>query len=206
MKQNSKKIISIAIIALIIIAGIVVVNVSGFYKELRYQQGQSIDIYVEQKIDEAKIKGIADEVLGMHNIVQTIEIYKDMVTIKATSISEEQKITIINKLKENYQFEQTAENTTINTVPSTRFRDMFKEYVAPFVISIVLVSIYMMIRYYKKGMLKVLAKTLAYPAVAVLLLLSWMAIVRIPVGRITPVAVLLIYVASIWYTMKEIEK
>ena len=206
MKQNSKKIISIAIIALIIIAGIVVVNVSGFYKELRYQQSQSIDIYLKQKVDEAKIKSIADEVLGMHNMVQTVEIYKDMVTIKSTSISEEQKNTIISKLKENYEFEQTAENTTINTVPATRFRDMFKEYVLPFVISIVLVSIYMMIRYYKKGMLKVFVKTLAYPTIAELLLLSWMAIVRIPVGRITPVIVLLIYVASIWFTMKEIEK
>ena len=129
-----------------------------------------------------------------------------MVTIKALSISEEQKNTIVSKLKENYEFEQTAENTTINTVPATRFRDMFKEYVLPFVISIVLVSIYMMIRYYKKGMLKVFVKTLAYPTVAELLLLSWIAIVRIPVGRITPVIVLLIYVASIWFTMKEIEK
>ena len=151
MEQNSKKIISIAIIALIIIAGIVVVNVWGFYKELRYEQGQAIDVYVEQKVDETKIKSIADEVLGMHNMVQTVEIYKDMVTIKALSISEEQKNTIVSKLKENYEFEQTAENTTINTVPATRFRDMFKEYVLPFVISIVLVSVYMMIRYYKKG-------------------------------------------------------
>ena len=79
MKQNSKKIISIAIIALIIIAGIVVVNVWGFYKELRYEQGQAIDVYVEQKVDETKIKSIADEVLGMHNMVQTVEIYKLMI-------------------------------------------------------------------------------------------------------------------------------
>ena len=206
MKQNSKKIISIAIIALIIIAGIVVVNVSGFYKELRYQQGQSVEIYVGQKVDEAKIKSIADEVLGMHNMVQTVEIYKDMVIIKATSISEEQKNEIVSKVKESYEFEQTAENTKIKTVPATRFRDMFKEYVAPFVISIVLVSIYMMIRYYKKGILKVLIKTLTYPTIVELLLLSWMAIVRIPVGRFIPAFVLLIYVASIWLTMKEIEK
>ena len=91
-------------------------------------------------------------------------------------------------------------------MPATRFIDIYKQYIVPFAISIVLVSLYMMIRYYKKGMLKVLAKTLTIPTVAELLLLSWIAIVRIPVGRFTPVLVLLIYVASIWLTMKEIEK
>jgi len=206
MKQNNKKIIAIAVIALVILAGIVVVGIYGFNKELRFSQSQRIDIYVEQQVDEEKVKNIADEVLGMHNMVQTVEIYKDMVTIRAISISEEQRNTIVNKIKENYEFEQTAEKTDINTVPATRLRDMYKPYVVPFATSIALVSVYMIIRYYKKGILKVLTKTLLIPAVAELLLLSWMAIVRIPIGRFTPVLVLLMYVASIWYTMKEIEK
>lgn len=206
MKQKNKKIIAIAIIGLIILAGIVVVSVYGFHKELRFAESKRIDIYVEQQVDKEKAKEIATEVLGMHNIVQTVEIYQDMVTIRALSISEEQKNTIVNKLKENYEFEQTAETTDINTVPATRLRDMFKPYVVPFAISIALVAIYMMIVYYKKGILKVLINTLAIPVVAELILLSWMAIVRIPIGRFTPVLVLLIYVASIWYAMKEIEK
>ena len=206
MEQKNKKIISIAIIALIIIAGIVVVSLWGFNKELKFAQGQRIDILVEQKVDEEKVKNLVDGVLGMHNIVQTVEIYEEMVTIRATSISEEQKNTIVNIMKENYEFEQTAEKTDIITVPATRFRDMYKQYVVPFIISIILVAIYMVIRYYKKGILKVLLKTLFIPAVAELLLLSWMAIVRIQIGRFTPVFVLLVYVASIWYTMKEIEK
>jgi len=206
MNQKNNKIIIGAIIALIIFAGIAAVASWGFYKELRFEQGQRIDILVEQKVDREKIKSIAEEVLGMHNMVQTVEIYQEMVTIKAKTITEEQRNTIVNKIKENYEFEQTAEKTDIITVPTTRFRDMYKQYVVPFAISIVLVSVYMMIRYYKKGMLKVALKTVLIPTVAELILLSWMAIVRIPVGRFTPVLVLLIYVASIWYTMKEIEK
>ena len=91
-------------------------------------------------------------------------------------------------------------------MPAARFRDMYKQYVIPFVISIIAVSIYMMIRYHKKGMLKVLAKTIYVPVVAELILLSWMAIVRIPIGRYTPSLILLVYVASIWYTMRKIEK
>ena len=206
MKQRNKIIIASAVIALIILAGIVVVNIWGFNKELKFVQGQRIDIYIEQQVDKDKIKPIVEEVLGMHNMVQTVEVYEDMVTIRAKTISEEQRNTIVNKVKEIYQFEQTAENTDINTVPETRIRDMYKQYVLPFAISGVLVVAYMLIRYYKKGILKVLLNAVFVPVVAELLLLSWMAIVRIPVGRFTPALVILVYVASVWYTMKRIEK
>lgn len=206
MKQRNKIIIVSSIIALIILAGIVVVNIWGFNKELKFVQGQRIDIYVEQQVDKDKVKPIVEEVLGIHNMVQTVEIYEDMVTIRAKTISEEQRNNIVNKVKEIYQFEQTAENTDINTVPETRIRDMYKQYVLPFAISGVLVVAYMLIRYYKKGILKVLLNAVFVPVVAELLLLSWMAIVRIPIGRFTPALVILVYVASVWYTMKRIEK
>lgn len=206
MKQRNKIIIASAIIALIILAGIVVVNIWGFNKELKFVQGQRIDIYVEQQVDKNKIKPIVEEVLGMHNMVQTVEIYEDMVTIRAKTISEEQRNNIVNKVKEIYQFEQTAEKTDINTVPATRIRDMYKQYVLPFAISGVLVVTYMLIRYYKKGILKVLLNAVFVPVVAELLLLSWMAIVRLPIGRFTPALVILVYAASVWYAMKRIEK
>lgn len=206
MNQRSKKIIIGAIIALIILAGTVVVGIWGFNKELRFAQSQSIEINVEQKVDVEKIKQIADEVLGMHNTVQTVEIYEDVVTIRAYSITEEQRNTIVNKMKENYEFEQTAEKTNINTVPLTRIRDMYKPYVLPIIISGVLVVGYMAIRYYKKGIAKVITRTVFIPVIAELLLLSWMAIVRIPIGRFTPILVILVYVASIWLVMNQNEK
>lgn len=207
MKQNIKKIIIGAIIALIIVAGILAVTIWGFNKDLAFAQGQQIEIYVEQKIEnQTKIKNIANEVLGMHNMVQTVEIYEDSVLIRAKTISEEQKNTIISKVKEIYEFEQTAENTKINTIPSTRIRDMYKQYILPFAISIILVTIYMVIRYYKKGFWKVLVRTIFIPVLAEAILLSWIAIVRIPVGRFTPVLVILMYIASILYVINKNEK
>ena len=206
MKQKNKIIIASSVIALIILAGIVAVGAWGFNKELKYAQGQRIDILVEQKVDEEKVKNLVDGVLGMHNIVQTVEIYEEMLTIRAKDISEEQRNTIVSKIKESYEFEQTAEDTDIITVPATRLRDMYKPYIVPFIISGILVVAYMAIRYYKKGILKVITKAVFIPVIVELLLLSWMAIVRIQIGRFTPVFVLLVYVASIWYTMKEVEK
>ena len=206
MKQKNKKIIAIAVLALVILIGIVVVNIWGFHKELRFEQSQSIDVYIEQEVDKDKIKDIADEVLGMNNMVQTIEIYQDMITIRARSISEEQKNSIIIKLKENYEFKQTAEETTINTIPATRIRDMYKKYILPFAISEVIVLVYMIIRYYKKGILKVAARAVGIPVVAELVLLSWMAIVRISIGRFTPILVILVYILAIMCVVKECEE
>ena len=206
MKQKNIKIIISAIIALIILAGIVVVNIWGFNKELQYEKGQSIEIYLEEKADIVKIKDIVNNELGTKNKVQTVEIYEDMVIIRAQSISEEQKNNIVNKIKENYQFNQTAEKTNIKTEPETRIRDMYKKYVIPFIISGGMIVVYMGIRYYKKDIVKVIITTIAIPVVAELVLLSVIAITRIPVGRFTPVLVILTYIASIMHVINEIEK
>lgn len=206
LTEKNKKIFTIAIIILIIAAGIIVTAVFGFNKELKYSQTQYIDVYVGQEIDQSKIKNIANEVLGKNNIVQTVEIYRDMATIRTKSISEEQKNDLVNKIKENYEFEQTSEDTTIKVAPETRIRDMYKQYVLPFIISAVIVLIYIVIRYYKVGILKVLSRTVCIPIIGELILLSVIAITRIPVGRFTPILVIVMYIFTILYVIKENEK
>ena len=206
MKQRNKKIIAIAILALIILAGIVVVNILGFNKQLEFKQGQSIDVYVRKEIDEKKIKEIANEVLGKENMVQLVEIYKDMVTIRAEQITEEQKNNIVNKIKENYEFEQTAEETVIKTVPATRILDMYKHYVVPMLISGVIILAYMLIRYNKKGVIKVLLRTILIPIIAELVLLSLIAITRVPLGVYTPILVIIVYLAGIVFVTKKNEE
>lgn len=207
MKQRNIKIIVIAIEALVILAGIVIINIMGFNKELRFSQSERIDVYIENEADKAKVKSIVNEVLGnQNNMVQTVEIYQDMVTIRAKEITDDQKNDIVNKLKENYEFEQTAEDTEIKTVPATKIVDMYKKYIVPFVVSGVLVLIYMAIRYYKKGIWKVLARTICMPVLAELFLLAVIAIARIPLGRFTPVLVIGMYIASVMGVVVENEK
>jgi len=207
MKQKNIKIIIISIMTLIILAGIVVTGIYGFNKELKYSQSQSIDVYIEQEADISKIKEIVNENLNnSNNMVQTVEIYKDLVTIRAKEITEEQKDNIVNKIKENYEFSQTADNTTINTVPETKLIDMYKKYIVPFIISGIIVLVYMAIRYYKKGILKVLGRTIVFPIFGELFLLSIISITRIPVGRFTPVLVIAMYIASILMVIKQNEK
>ena len=132
--------------------------------------------------------------------------YQDMVTIRAKSISDEQKDSIVNKIKENYEFEQTAEKTEIKDIPATRIRDMFKKYVLPFVLSFIIILVYMVVRYRQKGILNVFAQTIAIPVLCEILLISLIAITRIPVGVYTPTLVLVVYLASITYIVIKVEK
>ncbi len=207
MKKKNIKIIAIAIMSLVILAGIVVVGIFGFNKELRYGQGQVINVYVEQMVDVTNIKKLVNECLaGKTNMVQTVEIYQDYVTIKAKEITEEQKNNIVNKLKENYEFSQTAEDTTIENVAATKYIDIYKKYIVPFAVSGVIVLAYIVIRYHKKGILKVLGRTIIIPVFGELFLLSIIAITRIPVGRYTPVLVIAMYIASIMMVIRENEK
>ena len=206
LTEKNKTICIISIITLIIFAGIIVTIVMGFNKELKYSQSQSIDVYVEQEVNRNKIKNIANEVLGRNNMVETVEIYEDMVTIRTKSISEEQKNDLVNKIKENYEFKQTAEDTKVKDIPATKLVDMYKKYILPFSISGVLVLIYMLVRYYKKGILKVLARTILIPSILELVLLSIIAITRIPVGRLTPALVITTYILAILYIVRKNEE
>ena len=112
----------------------------------------------------------------------------------------------VDKIKENYEFEQTAEKTEIKDIPATRIRDMFKKYVLPFVLSFIIILVYMVVRYRQKGILNVFAQTMAIPVLCEILLISLIAITRIPVGVYTPTLVLVVYLASITYTVIKVEK
>ena len=198
--------IILAIIMLIIIIGIILTCTIGFKKQLRFSDSQKIDIYVGEEIDINKIKDIANEVIGNKNMVQIIEIYGDMVTIKANSITEEQKNTIVNKIKELYEFEQTAENTNVENIPATRIRDILKQYVLPLTIAGAIILGYMLITYHKKGLVKVMLNTILIPIILELLLFSVLVITRIPVGIYTPSLILLVLVLAITYVVCRIQK
>ena len=200
--------IILAIIMLIIIIGIILTCTIGFKKQLRFSDSQKIDIYVGYVHNDAyvKIKDIANEVIGNKNMVQIIEIYGDMVTIRANSITEEQKNTIVNKTKELYEFEQTAENTNVENIPATRIRDILKQYVLPLTIAGAIILGYMLITYHKKGLVKVMLNTILIPIILELLLFSILVITRIPVGIYTPSLILLVLVLAITYVVCRIQK
>ncbi len=208
MKKMTKKqkILSV-IIAVIVIAGAIVTGVKGLNYDLRYQETKNIELYIAKDFEIADIKAITDEVMGKSPvIVRKVEVYEDSVSITAKDITDEQKQSIIEKINEKYETELSADSTQIETIPHTRGRDIVKPYIAPFVITTVIILVYVAIRYRKIGVLKTLLKTIATSVVAQAVLLSIIAIIRIPVGRLTIPMIVTVYMLTLVGLTTNFEK
>lgn len=195
--SKKTKIIAL-IIALVILVGMIVTFAVGLNFDLRYQEAKKIQLYLGKDFEIADIEAITKEVLPNQKVViQKVEVFEDTVSILAKDITEEQKETLINKVNEKYELELAADTTEITNVPHTRGRDIVRPYLMPFAIATVIILVYMAIRYYKLGMVAILGKTIAMLVIAQATLLSVMAIVRIPIGRLTIPLVLATYVLSL---------
>lgn len=208
MKKMTKKqkILSV-IIAVIIIAGAIVTGVKGLNYDLRYQETKNIELYIAKDFEIADIKAITDEVMEKSPvIIRKVEVYEDSVSITAKEITDEQKQSIIDKINEKYQTELSADSTQIQTIPHTRGRDIVKPYITPFIISTAIILVYMAIRYRKIGVLRTLLKTIATSVIAQAVLLSIIAITRIPVGRLTIPMIVTVYMLTLVGLTTNLEK
>lgn len=208
MKQFIKsKQLKMIVIALIIIAGIIMIAVKGFNFDLKYQDTQKVELYLQTEFNISDIKQITNEVFGNQKVmIQKVEVFEDSVSITTTSISDEQKSNLITKINEKYGTELTAEDTTIENVAHTRGRDIIKPYIIPFAIAVLVVLIYLGIRYYKLSIAKVIAKSIGIMALAQILLFSVIAITRIPIGRLTIPMVILVYLLTLFGITTKFEK
>ena len=204
--KNKTKIIAV-IIAIIIIAGIIVTLTVGLNFDVRYQEAKKVELYIAQEFEISDIKSITDEVLPNQKvIIQKVEVYEDSVSIISKDITDEQKTQLVEKINEKYGTELSADSIETVTIPHTRGRDIIKPYILPLIISTVIILVYMAIRYHKLGVIKVLLKTIFATIVVELILLSLIAICRIPVGRLTIPMVLTVYLLTLVGITTRFEK
>ncbi|MEI3395269.1 MAG: hypothetical protein V8R82_06180 [Clostridia bacterium] len=150
---------------------------------------------------------ITKEVFGNQSVlVQQIEVYKDAASIITTEITDEQKTELVSKVNEKYGTELSADNITIEEHSKVRGRNIIKPYIVPFVIITAIILVYFMIRYYKLNSLKVLLQSAGIIVLTQLVLLGIMAITRMPIGKFTIPAVLIVYVISILITTKKLDE
>lgn len=192
MKETTKKQkMIIAIIILIIIAGIIITDTMGLNFDLRFQESKKVELYLGKDFEIKDIKQITNEVMpNQYVIVQKVEVYEDSVSIIAKDINDEQKQNLVNKVNEKYGTEISNDTTEIVTIPHTRGRDLVKPYILPFAISMIIILVYMAVRYRKLGVIKTVLQTIFVCILTQVVLLSIIAITRIPVGRLTmPISV-----------------
>ena len=208
MKQLIKsKQLKIVLIVLIIIAGIAMIAVKGFNFDLKYQDTQRVELYLETEFNISDIKQITNEVFGNQKVmIQKVEVFEDSVSITTTSISDEQKNNLITKINEKYGTELKAEDIQIEDIAHTRGRDIIKPYIIPFAIAVIATLVYIGIRYYKLSTVKVVLKSIGILLLSQVLLFSVIAITRIPIGRLTIPMVILVYLLTLFGMTSRYEK
>ena len=196
MKEQKKLICIIA--AIIIIAGVIVGSVKGFNIELSYLSRKQMVLVSEKEINIKEIEDIAKEILTDRKVkVQEVDLYGKSAEITATSISEDEKNEIINKVNEKYEISIEADAVQITEIPNTRVRDILKPYILPAFIAFVITLLYFVIIYNTIGLKDILLKAICMPVITELLFYSIVAITRIPFGRVVNSIALGVYVLNI---------
>ena len=197
-----KKIIY-TILACIIIAGVVITLTMGLKADIIYSKNVEIDIYIGKQVELKDIEALAKEVFPNERMkVQMIELFNDMVSITMKEKSDEdlkEPIEQLNaKINEKYEIEnKVEENITIVHNPKAKLSSILRPYIAPIVISVIIILVYVTIRYKKLGMLSTIANYIIYPIAVEAIYFSILAITRFPINRLVIPIGLLLYVTTV---------
>lgn len=206
-KLTLKSKIIIALLAIVLIAGISIILTIGFNKDLEYEDAQNIQLYINSDFEVSDIKQITDEIFQNQEVmIQKVEVYKDSVSITTKEITDDQKSQLVSKINEKYSRDIDEKNTDIKVVPHIKLMDLITPYIIPFIIATVIILIYLVIRYRKLGVLKVILKTVGIIILTELELISLIAITRIPLGRLTIPMVITVYMLSLIGITTKYEK
>lgn len=206
MKQKETKIL-VAMIAIILILGLIMIFTKGLAFELKYKDSQKIEINLGKEFKHNDIKGITKEVFGKKPvIIQAIEVYKDAISITVTEITEEEKSELVKKINEKYETEINSEDVKIEDLSHTRGRDIIKPYIIPFIVFTVVILGYLVIKYNKLNSFEVLTQSIGIIVLSQLVLLGIMAITRMPVGKFTIPSILLVYMLSTYICTTKFEQ
>ncbi len=198
-----------AVLAVIIVIGIIVIATVGFNVDVIYSNHREIKVYVGKDYNIDEVKQIVNEVIPEEKVViNKVEKFNDSFIIKVNKISDEQLESLKQKISEKYEIsEENRDNMiTDSYIGSFRIRDLIRPYVQPIIISTVVILVYMGVRYKKLGIAKVIIQEIIVLVMVMALLLSVIAITRCPVNRAFIPAGLTVYVLTIIITNLQFTK
>lgn len=179
-KETWKKVLYLGL-TLLIIAGILVVLLRGFNVDLMLEQHDEITYQLDSEYSLKDIKSICKEVFGKKCVyVKEVELFGDAIQINVEAVTDEEKSSLVEKMNEKFETTKTVDDLEITTVSNVRIRDWVTPYVKPVCITIIILIAYMAIRFKKINPLKLIGNLIFKIAITMLALLSFVAIVRLP--------------------------
>ena len=190
---------------LVIIIGIIVYAALGFKFDLQYGAGKRIAVEMKNDFDVKDIKSIAYEIYGVYD-VEVITNFKDAFMLKVQDTNDEQLDKLANKINEKYGYSYTKDDIKVTETALVNFFDILKKVLIPMLISTIVITAYMMIRYRKENIFKVLLNSIIPELLSVLFVLAIYAIFRIPVNNLLLPILLTSFAISVIYSTLQYEK
>lgn len=192
--NNIMRIIMV-IVALIILAGIIMICVKGYNYDLLYSKSVRMNIYLTKEFKVNEIEEIAKEILGTNKLkVQQGNTFGTVVSIVAKEITEEQQNNIIQKLNEKYEIEiNKDEDVIVAQIPQVNIMEITTKYISPLVITTIVILVYFVIRYRSQGIIKCIGIPVLTLIGVSALYVSIIALTRIPVNEFFIIFLVLIY-------------
>lgn len=200
--MTKAKKISLLISIVLIIAGAVIFAIMGFNYDLSYGTAKRIIVPMKNEFAIEDYKNIAKEIYGNASI-EKISIFGDGVSIKVKDTNDEQLNNLISKVNEKYGYEYTKDDITVTELAKVEVFDILEQCIVPVLTTLLIVLAYMIIRYRKMGLVKVIFN-LFVPAILIeLLVLAIYLVCRIPVNNMLLPVVLSAYFISLLYSAKQ---
>lgn len=204
-KLKNKKVIYLVAV-LIILVGIIVTCIWKTNFSLEYVEHTRIDVYFGKEYNIGDLKQIAEEVFPNEKIAyQEIEYFHDAVAMNVKQVSDEQIVSLKEKVKDKFEIEEIDNQISMVTVPHYRIRDMVKPYIVPMIITTLIIFAYVGIRYLNLGIFKVIGTLCIRLIVSEAVFASIIEITRIPVGIYTIPVAILVYLFVTVFTVTGYE-
>ena len=205
-KNNNKKIITLGMI-LLILAGIIIVALKGVNVSLMFGKHEAIEIKLDTDVDINVIDEICKNVfLDKKIVVKELEVFGNSVQINVESITDEEKNNLIEKINEKFGTSKTVDDLKIYSVSNKRIRDVLKIYVKPMIISFAIIFAYMLIRFRKINAVNIIIDFIKKVILTEAIILSGIAIVRLPVSDLVINLLMVIAVIELICTISKNEK
>ena len=200
-----------AILICIIIAGAIVIATMGLEADITYSKNVRLDMYLGKEYTKKDIEQIAKEVFENKRVlVQQVEFYGDMFSITISSEIEnlDEKVEqLVNKTNEKLGLELKKENITKVHQPKIRLSSVIMPYLIPMAVSMIIILVYVIIRFRKIGVWRSLGIYIITAILAELVYLSILAICRIPINRlVTPIGLAIYAIVITVITAKQERK
>lgn len=205
MTKNKK--ILLSIVAVIIVIGIVVTAVFGLNKGTEYATSKQVKIYLATDVNIEQIRLITNEVFGTQPVtLQKVELFNDEVSITTKEITDEQLAKLVELTNKEYNLTNKASDLQVITISGANVMDSIIPYMLPVGIALVIILVYMGIKYRKHGIMNSVVTPLGWVVLVGAIYYSVIAITRMPINRYTmplALAILLITLTAIIYKLEN---